>query len=183
MVEWRKVLMTTGVKGTLFDVHLACGHVVRKHLTPGTRPHVLRCRECEMEIRRHEAERKILTTSKSDRQAMEKKADRIFSRLIRQRDGECILKDDTCSGRLECAHYVARGAHALRWHPYNAIALCQEHHRYYTDHETEWRELYKERFPGKYEYCEKHRWDAQTPDLELVLIILQETEKFARGCK
>lgn len=69
-------------------------------------------------------------------------ADKAFSDAIRRRDNfQCqycgrIGKD---TAYIDCAHIVGRRDKALRWDADNAITLCREHHRYFTDHPAEFR--------------------------------------------
>ena len=42
-----------------------------------------------------------------------------------------------CSHNLECAHIHSRRHQFLRHDPLNAVSLCGAHHRWYTDHPTE----------------------------------------------
>jgi hypothetical protein len=64
------------------------------------------------------------------------RADRLFSRYIRARDGRCVECGKTDS--LQCAHLVSRRYHAVRWDERNAVALCQGCHVYYTHRPLEW---------------------------------------------
>jgi HNH endonuclease len=57
------------------------------------------------------------------------RADDLFSRYIRARDGCCLNCGAT--GRLECAHIFSRRHWATRHDPRNAIALCFACHTYF----------------------------------------------------
>ena len=70
--------------------------------------------------------------------------DAIFSDCIRaaanccEAHGEPMLYGNTrCAENLECAHIHSRRHQFLRHEPLNAVALCGAHHRWYTDHPTE----------------------------------------------
>ena len=48
---------------------------------------------------------------------------------IRERDGECINHDGTCSGRLEASHFFGKGGTGgIRFHPDNIHGQCSKHH-------------------------------------------------------
>ncbi len=55
------------------------------------------------------------------------RADDLFSRYIRARDGECQIGDG-CWGTLQCAHLFPRRYQKVQFDPQNAVALCQKHH-------------------------------------------------------
>ena len=114
---------------------------------------------------------KVRKTSKS---ALKRKADKLFSELIRQK-GFCILKgidSVSCNGNMQCAHIIGRANHALRWDLKNALCLCAGHHIYYTSHPWEWQELIRTKFPGHYEYLNDKRLDVWDKDIEKVLMDL-----------
>jgi len=56
------------------------------------------------------------------------KADNLFSKLIRERDGECLRCGRT--DHLQCAHIQARENRYIRFHPKNAITLCPSCHKW-----------------------------------------------------
>ena len=62
--------------------------------------------------------------------ALEKRADRLFSEFIRARDGRCILADENCQGELHAHHLFSRRFKATRWDPRNGATLCAWHHGY-----------------------------------------------------
>lgn len=71
-----------------------------------------------------------------------KRADTMFSKYIRDRDGACRAggTDATkCDGRLQAAHIVSRRYRATRWDETNAMALCGAHHFKFTVNPDEWR--------------------------------------------
>lgn len=71
------------------------------------------------------------------------RADTIFRKLVRERDGRCIVApwfpEIDCFGRLECSHLLGRGRHGIRWDLDNAVASCVHHHAYTTGHPLIWR--------------------------------------------
>jgi len=75
-----------------------------------------------------------------------RKADRIFSLWIRNRDGVCqanAQRKETCESPdyLQCAHIVSRDYSATRLDPGNAMALCRSCHMYFTQRPLEWEEF------------------------------------------
>lgn len=75
---------------------------------------------------------------KHHRDSSQARAERLFSRFIRTRDEDCCRR----CGRAgtDAAHLVARSiAPALQFHTKNAVALCREHHAFYTNHPIAWR--------------------------------------------
>lgn len=71
------------------------------------------------------------------------RADTIFSKLVRARDGRCIVAgwfpEQRCDGRLECSHLLARGKLGIRWDFDNAVASCLMHHAFTTAHPLLWK--------------------------------------------
>lgn len=65
-----------------------------------------------------------------------KRADVLFSIVVRARDGACVRCGSTRD--LECAHVRPRRYSATRVDLDNAMALCHEHHAYYTAEPDEW---------------------------------------------
>lgn len=70
----------------------------------------------------------------------EQRADRLFSRYVRDRDGRCtgaaVLGGD-CNGILNAAHGVGRRNYTLRYSPENVWALCSKHHMVVDQHGQE----------------------------------------------
>lgn len=87
------------------------------------------------------------------RKNYQQQADRIFSKYVRERDGECQAKDEIfpCKGNLQCAHILSRRYATTRCHQLNAIALCASHHIYWTHRPLEWEDWIKDRYPGRWE--------------------------------
>lgn len=68
----------------------------------------------------------------------EQKADELFSRRIRERDGhQCRRCGSTWM--LDAAHVIRRGYHATRWVLRNAVCLCRSCHDYMGGRDIEWR--------------------------------------------
>jgi len=83
------------------------------------------------------------------RQDWMKRADKLFSQYIRNRDGRC--RNCGTFERLQCAHIISRSYKAIRVDPDNAVALCQACHVRFTHRPLEWRLWVEEEFPGRYE--------------------------------
>ena len=68
------------------------------------------------------------------------KADILFSKMIREH-GQCMAQGygpRDCTPRLEAAHWISRRYNHIRTDFDNAFSLCSSHHRWFTDHPTEW---------------------------------------------
>lgn len=79
----------------------------------------------------------------SKRQNYMRKADVLFSKLVRDRDGGCVAvgTDMTeCKGNLQCAHIHSRSYKSIRTNFENAVTLCAAHHTFYTHRPLEWEE-------------------------------------------
>lgn len=59
------------------------------------------------------------------------KADEIFSKMIRERDGKCLSCFSTSD--LECSHFIKRDVSAIRFDPWNCITLCHTCHSWLED--------------------------------------------------
>ena len=77
---------------------------------------------------------------KTPRKKLEKKADDLFSQLIRSK-GKC----ERCGSKdfLQTAHLISRRYKQVRWDLTNALCLCRGCHVYFTHHPIEW-DLYVE---------------------------------------
>ena len=77
------------------------------------------------------------------------KADREFSRSIRERDGytcqRCFTTYIEGHRGLHCAHMFSRGKKATRWDEENACALCYGCHRWLDGHPDLKREFFRQR--------------------------------------
>lgn len=108
---------------------------------------------------------------RTNTEALEKKADILFSQHIRS-IGKCQLQGldgIKCGGRLDPMHLVTRGIKNLRWDIENAIAGCRNHHTYYTNHPKLWRELLQEHFTGMWNYIEENKNIKFHENMELVI--------------
>lgn len=57
-----------------------------------------------------------------------RKADSVFSKWIRTRDGfKCVLQEPKCHGAIQCGHLIKRGKKSVRWSEINCHALCSYH--------------------------------------------------------
>lgn len=79
---------------------------------------------------------------KTSRAAMGRKADALFSLIVRAR-GKCQWHAivGTCSGPLQCAHGIGRIYRSVRWDERNAFALCAGAHVWTTHHPLEWNQF------------------------------------------
>ena len=69
-----------------------------------------------------------------------KKLDILFSQIVRQA-GKCLVCGT--SQNLQCCHIISRRYHQVRWDLRNAVAMCRNHHVYYTYHPLEWDDYIK----------------------------------------
>lgn len=77
--------------------------------------------------------------------ALRRKADRLFSLAIRERDDHaCRACGSTY--RAQCAHIVSRRYGATRWSMDNAVCLCAKCHMKYTHDPLGWEDWVDERF-------------------------------------
>ncbi len=76
-------------------------------------------------------------------------ADKLFSLIVRDRDGECVRCDS--ADFLQCAHLVSRSYKTTRCDLDNAVTLCRGCHVYFTHHPLEWIEFCDETWPGRYD--------------------------------
>jgi len=82
--------------------------------------------------------------------------DILFSKVVRARDkGECQQlgcgRRASAGWQLECAHYISRRFKQTRWVLSNATTLCHIHHRWYSEHATEWELLARRRLGREYD--------------------------------
>lgn len=68
------------------------------------------------------------------------KRDIVFSFLVRELDGNCcrVCGKSSAAVKIECAHIMSRRYRRTRWLISNAMALCNYHHRYYTENPYAW---------------------------------------------
>lgn len=110
------------------------------------------------------------------RQNYMKRADALFSRLIRERDQTCVAAQAygvACKGNLQCAHLISRSYKSIRCDFDNAVAACAAHHTYFTHRPLEWREWVEWTFPGRWDRLqaqalryEKVDWRARLAELK-----------------
>lgn len=98
----------------------------------------------------------------------ENRADRLFSRWVRDRDGRCTaagVLDGECKGILQAAHIVGRRNHAVRYDPHNCWTACAAHHYTIDQHGQEaakhlWAKAVLEDTTWDYEWL---MWHARRP--------------------
>jgi hypothetical protein len=77
-------------------------------------------------------------TRKQSQKAAKRKADIIFSKIVRA-PGRCENCYRTALDvQLQCAHWISRRYSNTRVDPDNAFCLCAACHRWFTNHPTEW---------------------------------------------
>ena len=127
-------------------------------------------------MRRTPLKRRKGLRARPSRSSQRRKADALFSAFIRDRDRICQAagRDGrNCGGRLQCAHLEGRRNYRLRFEPMNAIALCEGHHRWYTDQPIAWAMFLERHFPEQYAFVRAHRNELWDKDLARVLAWLQ----------
>lgn len=82
-----------------------------------------------------------------------KKADALFSKIVKERDGQCMACGAT--EFLQCAHIITRSYKAIRCHLDNAVALCRSCHVSFTHRPLEWQEWVEAQFPGRWDRLRK----------------------------
>ena len=83
-----------------------------------------------------------------------KKADKVFSLWIRQRDGRCLR----CGKKenLQCAHIFSRSARSVRFEELNCITLCSGCHLFWAHkNPIEFTEFVKKLLGRKYTILKK----------------------------
>jgi len=83
---------------------------------------------------------------REQRKAKMKDADKLFSEMIRQRDGWACRNCGSIK-HPQCAHIVSRRYRATRWSMDNAVCLCRSCHLKYTYDPLGWEAWVEERFP------------------------------------
>lgn len=81
-----------------------------------------------------------------------KKADEVWSKLIRTK-AVCEFADrGGCVGSLQAAHVIRRGLNSSRCDPLNGVCLCVKHHYWFDKGDRfETTRYFSEKFPGRYE--------------------------------
>jgi len=107
------------------------------------------------------------------RMALRKKADRLFSVAIRERDG-WACRHCGSTYRVQCAHIISRRYDAVRWSMDNAVCLCAAHHMKFTHDPLGWEDWVDERFgPGRLVQLKlRARSGVAKVDLEAVVEVL-----------
>lgn len=90
---------------------------------------------------------------RTKRQRLIKRLDKLFSWIIRERDGwKCVYcgkyYPPPTTG-LHCSHYFGRTHLGTRWDKDNADSLCYGHHRYHGDNKQMWYTDFKKKQLGK----------------------------------
>lgn len=106
---------------------------------------------------------------RKSRMALRNKADRLFSLMVRERDGwECRV----CGSidRITCGHLVSRSYHAVRWAPENAVAQCWPCNVKAKHDPIWWEDWIEEHFPGRLKLLKaRARQGIKTVNLEEVV--------------
>ena len=61
-----------------------------------------------------------------------------FSKAIRHRDGHTCQNCRTMDGKMESAHIHSRRHKRIRWDATNAVCLCHNCHRHFTEEPFAW---------------------------------------------
>lgn len=113
---------------------------------------------------------------KPKRATLRNRADKMFSKLIRQ-EGHCEAgewRDGVeCEGYLQCAHIIGRGNYRLRWSPLNALCLCRTHHFHYTHRPHDWYAMMSFKYPERFERLRLLAREPWNKDYEKVLDFLK----------
>lgn len=80
-----------------------------------------------------------------------RKADKLFSKTVKERDKKCLHPDSNHHGSNTCSHYFTRAKKSVRFDPDNCITLCWWHHFKSKDLGWEYQK----------QTVEKHGWDGQ----------------------
>lgn len=117
---------------------------------------------------------KVQKPKKISRSKLLKKADVLFSKVIRS-PGYCLR----CGSRdrLQCAHLRSRNYKAVRWDRSNAICLCSACHVYFTYRPLEWEVWIEERFPGRMDDLKYKALNSPVPDYQEVIMELQQSNE------
>lgn len=111
---------------------------------------------------------------RGSRRALRAKADKLFSRMIRDRDGnECRV----CGSvkQLTCGHLVSRSYDLTRWDSQNAVAQCWSHNVKAKWDPLWWEAWIEEHFPGRLKRLKaRAKYRGAKVDLEAVIESLTE---------
>lgn len=68
---------------------------------------------------------KIPKTKRPNPAKLKKKLDKLFSKWVRDKDGNCFTCDRVCFGsNRHAAHFITRGHMSTRWNPVNVQIGC-----------------------------------------------------------
>lgn len=85
-----------------------------------------------------------------------KQADNLMAKLIRAR-GKCEWCGRVNNVQLQCAHYVGRNNHNLRYDPMNLLCLCAGCHRKGHDDPDMFVKWFEKKFPRRAEHVRHNR--------------------------
>ena len=88
------------------------------------------------------------------------KYDKIWSRLVRERDGKCVYEICQLTERLNAHHFKGRSCKATRLLLENGVTLCAGHHVFSSEwsaHKTpeKFERWFKKTYPHRYEAIRK----------------------------
>jgi hypothetical protein len=104
------------------------------------------------------------------------KCDKVFSDIIRLRDGECVR----CHTReqLQCSHVLPRTYYCIRCDERNAITLCFKcHFHWWHKNPFEAVEWFEEKYPGRYQELRELTWHPEKVFWDIKLMELKKRLK------
>lgn len=106
-----------------------------------------------------------------------KKADDIFSLIVRARDGKCLRCGTTKN--LQCAHVINRDHLAHRWDKKSCLTLCYGCHIHWWHKEPlEAHEWLKEKYPDVFAYYWQHKQDILEKPIDYKSLIRNLREEY-----
>ena len=101
---------------------------------------------------------------RSDKTKARNRNDRVWSEIVRVRDGGCIIGDVECAGYLNAHHLIPRQRRATRWELDNGVTLCAKHHVFDSALSAHgaplaFAEWLQANLPGRWEYAQAHKGD------------------------
>jgi len=112
------------------------------------------------------------------------KADALWSKLVRARDGKCMLKGLDhlkCGPVLQGGHIIGRTDHSLRWALINGLGMCSWHNVFYFGREGPLLLLIAIHYPGQYEWIRRHDDPATkqitVSEYQTIIALLQQGNK------
>lgn len=125
---------------------------------------------------------------KPSKTTLRNKLDKLFSLVVRTRDGKCLKCYRSNDVTLQCAHIASRRFLSGRWNEHNAITLCAACHRWGHDNPTKFSEWIKEYYPSVFEESLEVKggtWKPKTQDyqelVEQLKTRLQSLERVGKG--